>query len=384
MHVLFITLGFLFLTGLFADEFARRSHLPRVTLLVLCGVAFGPFGFDLLTVHFEYVYEFLSCFALTMVAFLLGGHLSMETLRAHGRDILYISVCVVVVSAVIVSGGLLLAGAPLALALLLGGIATATAPAATYDVIRQTGRAGPFVETLEGIVAIDDVWGLIVFSVLLSVALSLTGNGGDASVVAHAAREIFGALLVGGMVGVPGAYLTGRLEPGEPVKLEGLGLVFICAGLALWLDVSFLLAGMVAGAIIVNLASHHTRPFHEIEDFGWPFMMLFFLLAGASLEIEAFTGIGMIGAAYIALRGVSRWLGGWLGGRIAGTGAVERNWIGFALMPQAGVAIGMALVAGLQLPEYRDTIIAVTVGSTVAFELFGPFLTRMAIEKAAA
>ncbi len=287
------------------------------------------------------------------------------------------------VSAVVVSGGLLLAGVPLALALLFGGIATATAPAATYDVIKQSGRKGAFVETLEGIVAIDDVWGLIVFSILLSIALSLTGNGGEASVVAHAAREIFGALLVGGMVGVPGAYLTGRLEPGEPMKLEGLGLVFICAGLALWLDVSFMLAGMVAGAIIVNLASHHTRPFHEIEDFGWPFMMLFFLLAGASLEVGAFAGIGLVGAGYIALRGVSRWLGGWLGGRIAGADAIERNWIGFALMPQAGVAIGMALVAGLQLPEYRDAIIAVTVGSTVVFELFGPLLTRMAIEKAA-
>lgn len=375
-----LALGGLLLVGLLADEVGRRTRLPRVTILVLFGVAAGPSGFDFLPEGIQGWYQFLATVALTMVAFLLGGTLSVATLRAHGRQILTISTTAVIGTALIVGVGLMAIGTTVTLALLLAGIATATAPAATQDVVRQLRAKGPFTDTLVGIVAVDDALGLIVFSLLLVIAKAVAGDGG-LHIVGHGLWELGGAFAVAAVVGLPAAFLTGRLQPGEPTQSEALGLVFLCAGLAIWLEVSFLLAGIIAGAFIANLAKHHSRAFHEIEHIEWPFLVLFFVLAGASLELDALNQIGVIGIGYIVLRTVGRVLGGWLGGSMANAELLHRRWIGFALLPQAGVALGMALVASSHFPEIGSTLLTVAVGTTIVFELFGPFLTQKALEK---
>ena len=133
--------------------------------------------------------------------------------------------------------------------------------------------------------------------------------------------------------------------------------------------------------IVANFAEHHTRPFHEIEHIEWPFMVLFFVLSGASLHLGTVGQIGAIGIAYIVLRTVSRMFAGWLGASWAGAPGPHRRWIGLALTPQAGVALGMALVAGGQFPEIKETIMAVTIGTTVVFELTGPALTQLALRR---
>ena len=380
MHFALLALGGLLLAGLVADEIGRRTRLPRVTLLILFGVAAGPSGFDFLPAEVQDWYEFLASTALTMVAFLLGGTLSLTTLRSHGKEILTVSLAAVGVTAFLVGIGLIVIGTPVPVALLLAGIATATAPAATQDVVRQIQARGPFTDTLLGIVAVDDAWGIVIFSFLLVMAKSIAGDGAI-DVLVHGLWELGGAVAVGAAVGLPAAYLTGRLQPGEPMQTEALGLVFLCAGLAIWLEVSFLLAGMVAGTIVVNLAKHHRRPFHEIEHIEWPFMVLFFLLAGASLHLGSLNHIGMIGIAYLVLRTVGRVLGGWLGETMAGSPVLHRRWMGVALIPQAGVALGMALVASSHFPDLKETLLAVTIGTTVVFELVGPVLTQLALRK---
>jgi Kef-type K+ transport system membrane component KefB len=380
LPVLLTTLGVLLLVGLATDAIGRRTRLPRVTLLVLVGLVVGPAGFDVLPGAFQEWYEFLASVALTMVAFLLGGKLAVPELRGEGKLIFYVSLSVVVLTAALVSVGLIAFGAPIILALLLAGVATATDPAATQDVVRQENAKGPFTKALLGIVAVDDAWGLIAFSILLVLARAVAGDGGG-TILAHGAWELGMALAVGAGVGIPAAFLTGRLQPGEPMLTEALGVVFLCAGLAIWLEASFLLAGMVAGAIVVNMASHHTRPFHEIEHIEWPFMILFFVLAGASLELEHLNGIGLIAVAYLVLRTVSRVLGGWLGGTLARAEPIQRRLIGFALLPQAGVAVGMALVAANYFPDLREALLAVTIGSVIVFEVVGPILTLLALRK---
>ena len=131
--------------------------------------------------------------------------------------------------------------------MMLAGIATATAPAATQDVVNQARAKGPFTDTLLGVVAIDDAWGLIIFGALLAVAKAAVGDG-SISIFANSLWEIGGATAIGIAVGLPAAILTGRLQEGEPIQAEAIGIVFLCAGLAIWIGVSFLLAGMVAGA----------------------------------------------------------------------------------------------------------------------------------------
>jgi Kef-type K+ transport system membrane component KefB len=363
-----------------ADEIGRRTRLPRVSLLILLGVAAGPSVLQLVPHAIQEWYDFIASTALTMVAFLLGGRLSLDNLRSHGRVILTVSATAVVLTALIVGGGLLLIGVPVVLSLLLAGIATATAPAATQDVVSQLRAKGPFTDTLLGIVAIDDAWGLFLFSLLLLVAKAMIGDGAT-EVLRLGLWEIGGAIAVGVVVGLPAAFLTGRLHEGEPIQAEALGVVFLCAGLAMWLEVSYLLAGMTAGAIVVNFARHHTYAFHEIERIEWPFMVLFFVLAGASLDLSVVEEIGWIGIVFVVLRTAGRIFGGWIGCLLADAPAPERRWLGLALTPQAGVALGMALVASQHIPDLAGTLIAVTVGTTIVFELVGPLLTQAALTK---
>jgi len=378
--VVLITLGVLFLAGLVADQFGSMTRLPRVTMLLLLGLGAGQAGFDLIPSDVVAWFDAISIVALTMVAFLLGGALSRDNLMSHGRAILAISLAIVVVTIVLVSGGLILIGLPPGLALILGAIATATAPAAMADVIRQSGMSNPFTDTLKGIVAIDDVWGLLVFS----VALVLAGqSAGWADVASGAGHDLGGAVILGLVLGLPAAQLTGRLLPGEPQQAEAIGVVFLSAGLALWFEVSFLVTGMTVGAVVTNLARHHERAFHEIENLQWPFMILFFLLAGASLEVEALFLLGWTGAIYMVLRVIARWIGGLVGAWVGGVRGPDKALFGPALLPQAGVAVGMALVAGDTFPEWASSIMALTIASTVVFEILGPPVTLAMIRRQA-
>jgi Kef-type K+ transport system membrane component KefB len=376
-----VAIGVLFLGGLALDAFGRIVHVPRVTLLMLLGALLGPPILDVLPDAIADGNPIYTDLALTMVAFLLGSSLSRATLAAHGREILLMSIIVVLMSITLVAGGLYLLGVPLPIALLLGGISAATAPAATHDVIRQSGKTGKFVTNLTGIVAIDDAWGLLAFSVLLTLAALLLGNGADGGAVFHAFYEAGGGIVLGVAIGLPAAFLTGRLKPGEPSLVEAIGVVMLCTGLSLYFEVSFLLTGMVCGAVIVNFARHHERPFHEIERIEWPFLLLFFVMAGASLHVEALMALGVAGVGYCVLRFGARLVGGWLGGKASGLSAGEGVLMGMALMPQAGVAIGMALVASDHFPQYRETLVTITIASTIFFEIVGPLMTQYALKK---
>lgn len=379
-YQIFLAIGGALLCGLVADEFGRRTPLPRVTVLILLGVFAGDAFLGIIPSELNEWYGFLATVALTMVAFLLGGRLSLSTLKEHGKEILLVSLSVVSITVFFVGAGLILLGVPFEMAIVLAGIATATAPAATQDVVKQTGAKGPFTDTLLGVVAIDDAWGLMLFSFLLIAAATTSGNASPEGLYSGV-RDIGIAVAIGVIIGLPAAYLTGRLKKGEPIQSEALGVVFLCAGTALWLDVSFLLAGIAAGATVVNFARHHARPFHEIEHVEWPFMVLFFVLAGATLDFASMQTIGWVGISYIVLRLIARYAGGWLGSTLAGSPPIRRRWIGLALVPQAGVALGMALVAGERLPEYRESLLAIAVGTTVVFEILGPILTQAALRK---
>jgi Kef-type K+ transport system membrane component KefB len=379
-HEILITLGGLLLLGLLTDALGRHTPLPRVTLLLAFGFLIGPSGLRLLPDSIVGSFDLLAKMALVMVGFLMGGQLTVKALRAHGRDILCISMIAVIVTVVVESAALLAFGIPVGVALILAGIAPATAPAATLDVVQEAKAEGPFAKTLLGVVALDDAWGLIVFSVCLSASTVFISETGGSTVL-MALREVGGALLLGILLGLPTAYLTGRIKKGEPTLAEALGIVFLCGGLAIWLDVSFLLASMALGVVVVNLAKHHSRPFHAIEDIEWPFMILFFVLAGALLDVSALKDVQLAAVVYILARVVGRILGGWIGARVSGADQSVRRWIGLAMMPQAGVALGMALVASTRIPALQSSVLPVVIGSTVVFELAGPICTRFALRR---
>ena len=371
-----IKLGILLLLGLATDAIGRRTRLPRVTLLLIFGFVVGPAGLDFLSPNEEKWFYLVTDMALIMIGFLLGEKFTISFLRQHGKLVLWISVAEVTITALVVLIGLLLIGLPMDMALLLAGIATATDPAAITDVVHETHADGVFTRAMLGIVAVDDAWGLILFSCMLTIAQTFSGQGGIIGPLLTGAWELGGALLVGIALGIPMAYITGRIQPGEPSLVEALGVIFLCGGIAIWLKVSFLLASMVLGCVVANLAHHHIRPFHAIEGIEWPFMILFFILAGASLHTETLFQIGLVGSAYILLRIIGRLVGGWTGGAISHADPLMRRWMGTALMPQAGVALGMALIAIERRPDLGEIILPVVIASTVLFEVIGPMLTR--------
>jgi Kef-type K+ transport system membrane component KefB len=373
-----ITLGGLFLVGLLTDLLGRRTPLPRVTLLIGVGFLAGPSVADVLPSASRSWFPVAAHMALVMVGFLLGGSLTRQ-LRLRGRTILGVAGAKVVSTFAVVAVGLLLLGFGLEVSLLLAAVATATDPASVADVVREERAEGAFSETLLGVVAVDDAWGLMAFSIALALVEALGGGGGSALLIGL--REVGGGLALGVVLGIPAALLTGRVEPGEPTLAEALGIVFLCGGLALWLDVSFLLASMALGATVAMLGRHHRRPFYAIEGIEWPFMILFFVLAGASLDVGALSGLGLLVVGYVVLRSVGTALGTSLGASALGAEASTRRWLGLALLPQAGVALGMALVAADRVPELRDPILHTTIAATLLFELGGPVLTRVALRR---
>ncbi|ALS96849.1 cation:proton antiporter [Lacimicrobium alkaliphilum] len=379
---LLITVGGLLLAGLVVEGIGRHTPLPRVTLLLAFGFVIGPSGIDLLPDIQQTWFPVIANIALLMVGFLLGEKLVRLLTGRLGGTILKVSIYNVVIAVVAVLVGLWLLDVPLIMALLLAAIASATAPAATTDVIEEARAKGPFTSVLTGVVTIDDAWGMIIFSILLAWALVLGGDGNGLYGLWLGVQDVGGAMLLGALLGAPMAYLTGRIRPGQPTLVEALGFVFLCGGLAEWFGVSFLLTSMVMGSVVYALAGHHKRPFHEIEYIDWPFKILFFILAGAALHVPALFNAGAILLGYILLRIVGKIVGAIIGGRLSGADPVVSRWLGPALLPQAGVAIGMALLASQQFPQFAEDILAISIGATVFFELVGPVFTRLALRRA--
>ncbi|MFW5823384.1 MAG: cation:proton antiporter [Marinobacter sp.] len=375
-----LTLGVLLSVSILADIIAARTAIPRISLLVLVGVgvaAVQQWGLEQPAGPLTNLAEPLIQVALVMVAFLLGGEFTADRMRTLGPVVALFSLIVVLACAMAVGLGLWLLGFPMVLAVTLAAISVATDPAAVSETIEEIragdSRAG---KLLLSTVAVDDGWGIIVFGLAMAfMGWHASGDGSQA--ILEALWEFGGAVVLGVMVGVPAAWLTGRLEAGEPTLVEALALILLLAGGAALLNVSELLAAMIAGSMIANLASHHTRSFNEIDYLKWPFLVFFFVLAGASLDLKNLHAALGITLAYIALRLCGRYLGGILGRRaVANRQPGLPGGVGLALTPQAGVAMGMALLAGERFPEHGPTLMAVVVGSTIVFETVGPWLVR--------
>lgn len=377
-----ILIGATMLLALGAHALGKIVHLPRVTLLLLLGALAGPELLDLLPEDASDSFSLITQLTLAMVGFLLGERMSAKGLK-EGKEALIVSLVVTVMTATVVILSIWAVTGNLPAALLLGGISTATAPAATLDVMREAGANGPLTRLVFQVVAIDDAWGAILFSILLVTAGLVLGNGNieGPSAMLHGVMEVGGSLVLGIVLGLPMAWLTGRIRPGEPMLLESAGFVLVAAGLASLLGLSYLLTCMTLGIVVANQARHHVRPFRSIEGISEPFLAIFFFMAGYQMDWAALPALGALGVAYIGARIIGRVAGGWLGGYLAGSSPHTRNRIGACLMPQAGVALGLALVAAERLPSL-DYILPLVIGATVVFELIGPTLTLVQLRKA--
>jgi Kef-type K+ transport system membrane component KefB len=379
-----LIIGVIFLIGLLTELVADKLRIPKVTLLLFFGFLAGPAVFHIISpdVTKEW-FPAITDVALAMIGFLLGSKITFSSLKNIGGFILGISVVMVLLTSSCVFVGLLIAGEPMPLALLLAGLSAATAPATTMAVIIETKAEGLFTRILTSIVAIDAAWTLVLFSFCLVAAHFLLDQTTDSlHLILQGLWQVGGAIALGIGLGIPMAFITGRIQRGEPTLLEAMGIVFIGCGLALMLNVSYILALMVMGCTVANVAGHYKRAFHAIEKIEWPFMALFFILGGATLKVDTLWVAGVAGIFYIVFRSLGRIIGGYIGGLLMSTNKIVRRWLGVALLPQAGLAIGMALVAIHNYPQYADHILPIVLASTIIFEIIGPAFTKLALQKA--
>jgi Kef-type K+ transport system membrane component KefB len=379
-----LILGLLFLGGLAADLVGRFTFLPRVTLLLIVGMVFGPTGFSLLPESFVTTwFPALTTIALALIGFLLGQQLSITALRERGFQVITISLCKVLGAWLAVGTALWIAGAPLIVAMLLAGIAPATDPAATYDQVHESQLETGFNDTLLAVVAVDDVWGLLIFVAMLAIA-TIVGAGAVAEAnVLSSLMDLVKSIALGSGIGVLMAYLTGRILPGEPTLVEAIGFVLLGAGIAETFSLLPIVTAMAMGVTVASLAKHHERAFHAIEGIEWPFMVLFFVFAGASLRLDALSEVAVLASAYIVSRCLGIYAGTRAGCRIANADSRTRKYLGLALFPQAGVAIGMALLGAQRFPNDAQLILTVAIASTIVLETVGPIFARQAIRAAA-
>lgn len=385
--IVLLVLGLFLFAGYLAHVGGALVHVPKVTIMLVLGAVAGPAVLDLIPQSVQDWFPLVTHMALGMVGFLLGENFMLRKLRGDGRRGLFLSVGESVLTSAVVFLVLLatspLTGAGLALILVLAGLAPASAPAATYETAREGKASGPLTDTVLEVVAVDDAWGVIIFSVLVVVAGGVAGSDANAAGgILEGLWEVLGAVLVGAAVGLPMAWITPRVRGGETTLVEAMAFVFVGVGVATILDTSYLLASMTIGAVVANLTHGSRRPFHALEGVSEPFLAIFFLLSGFELRLETLTTVGLVGVFYVGARFLGKVGGAYAAGRIVGLEAPVARKVGFCILPQAGVALGFALLAQDQIPEVGDAALNLVVATTVVFELAGPIAERMALKRA--
>jgi Kef-type K+ transport system membrane component KefB len=275
---------------------------------------------------------------------------------------------------------------PFHIALLFGAISTATAPATTMMIIRQYKARGLFTDVLLGTVAIDDAWGIMIFSVSLAIAQILQLGQFSELVIMFvtmkAAGKIFFSMILGLIMAFLASKISVYLKRREDVLTFILGAILINTGIALYFHMSPLLSNMFFGAVLVNIEKTSFRFFDSLSAVDWPLYVMFYVLAGANLDVGLLSTLGLIGSVYIISRIIGRIGGAYAGAVIVGAEKSIQKYMGLALMAQAGVAIGLAMLAKVNLPHTGGDILNTIIATTVIYEILGPMATRYALVKA--
>ena len=279
--------------------------------------------------------------------------------------------------------GLILFGVDVPLALLLGAIALATAPAATLMVVRQYKANGPVTQMLLPVVAMDDALGLMVFSISAAVAQGMLGGASTvSSMLLTPLIEIVGSFALGAALGWLLAF-GARFFASRGNKLAlSIALVLAGVGLCDILNLSSLLVCMMIGAMMVNLSQQREVLMEQCDRFTPPLFLLFFVLSGADLDLSVLPSVGLIGVMYLLLRCIGKWGGTYLGAVCVKADKHIRHYLGLTLLPQAGVAIGMAALVSARFPTLAAQVNTIVLAGVLVFELIGPVITKIALTKA--
>jgi Kef-type K+ transport system membrane component KefB len=376
------SLGLILLVALFAGHLVKFVHVPEVTGYIAVGILVGPHVFGWLSHENLETLAVFSRVALGLILFSIGGAFEISRLRTAGPTIARITVVESTMAAVMVGGGMLLAGQPWPVALLLGAIAVETAAASTLMVMRECNSHGPMTDTLTGVIGANNVLCLLAFSVV-AAGLDLQTSVGTSIYVSvyPLVWQMVGGVALGFLVGVLLSTWSARvIEKGETLILL-CGCVLLCVGVAHSIEVSPLVASLAVGATMVNLSPESRRLFQALGETDPPLYAIFFVIAGAELNIGLLGGLGVLGGIYVGGRILAKLVGPWLAARRAGLPASVRNGLGFAMLSQAGLAIGLTLAVSERFPDLAPVVNTVVLASVVVFEVIGPLGARIVLAR---
>ncbi|MBU1061657.1 MAG: cation:proton antiporter [Candidatus Omnitrophica bacterium] len=394
LNVLFL-LGLALFGGTVGGRLFQKLRIPQVVGYIAIGVVIGESGLKIVDHDIILSLQPLSYFALGLIGFMIGGELKKEIIAKYGKQFLNILLyegltAFLVVSVLVGVVGTFLFGnwrISWALGLLLGAIASATAPAATTEVLREYKTRGPLTRTVLGIVALDDGLALILFAIAASIAGSLIGNGhnGILRSFIYPLYEIFGSIIIGISGGFVLSMLLKKYSEEERLLAFSIGTVLLISGLAIAINVDMLLAAMSLGVIVTNFTPRKSRDiFKVVGGFSPPIYVLFFVLVGAKLDIRYMTlPIVLLGCVYLIGRTSGKTIGARLGARISKVPKSVQKYLPLCLLSQAGVAIGLSILASHYFPgEIGNTIVIIITATAFILELIGPTFVKIAMTKA--
>lgn len=385
-----IAIAIMLLTGFLMTRVTKRLKLPNVTAYIVAGILIGPFCFRLVPADVVDGMEFLPDIALAFIAFSTGEFFRFDTLKKNGLKVVVITLLeALFATLVIFILTYFILGLDLAFSIVLAALASTTAPASTVMTIRQTGAKGDFVDTLLQVVALDDIVGLLAYSTAISIAVSSYAGGkfSVSSIALPIARNI-GVLLMGAMFGVIMNFAIGNRHSTDNRLIISIALLFSFCGICTLLGTSPLLGCMSMAMIYYNM-SDDRKLFQQLNYFSPPILLLFFVRSGISFDLKALvtpsgrigsTPLLVIGILYFIVRIMGKYIGAWLGCFVTGKAKKTRDFLGLALIPQAGVAIGLVALGARTIGgEEGEALQTIILASSVLYELIGPASAKLSL-----
>lgn len=386
-----ISVAFMLLFGFAMTRLTKLLKLPNVTAYILAGILIGPYCLGLVPQGVIDGMDFLSDIALAFIAFSTGEFFRFSTLKKSGAKVMVITVLEALLASVVVFiVTFFVLRLELAFSVVLAALASATAPASTVMTIRQTGAKGDFVDTLLQVVALDDIVGLVAYSIAISVAVSSKAGAGSFHVwdIVQPLLVNLGVFALGGVFGFLMKLMMPKKRSTDNRLIISIALLFSFCGICTLLDISPLLGCMSMGTVYINI-TEDDKLFKQLNYFSPPILLLFFVRSGMNFKLDALlnstgsigsTPLLVIGFLYFLFRIVGKYLGAFLGCLAVGKKKETRNYLGLALIPQAGVAIGLAALGARTLGgEDGIALNTIILASSVLYELIGPACAKLAL-----
>ncbi len=378
--IILTSLSIMLLAGFLVTRITKALKLPNVSGFIIAGILIGPYCFNLIPQNTIENASFIGDIALAFIAFNVGKFLRKEIFKESGARSIIITLFESLIPGILIT--ILtryLFKFDWSFSLLLGAIATATAPASTIMTINQYEAKGKFVNTLLQVVALDDVVCLVIFSVIVAVInASRVGEITSFDVLLPIIYNII-ALIIGFFSGIVLSKLLTPNRSSDNRLILVIALLLAISGICTIFDISPLLACMVFGATYIN-TTHDKKLYAQINNFTPPVLSLFFVLSGIKLDIAALFTLGIVGVAYFLIRIIGKYIGAYIGCIVTDMEKPIRKYLGLALVPQAGVAIGLAFIGQRILPpDVGNRMMTIILASSVLYELVGPLSAKLAL-----